>query len=105
MKHKNGFKFHNTERSKHSCSGLDYSKIIIVLKSNTNYFEKNIVVDRDEYIMVMENISTITREVDEYITKYIKYMNGMITMGKRQFQNAYGFATLPYFHEELGISL
>jgi len=46
--HKNSYMFKNSQRSRKTKSGLDYSKIAII--SNTDYFdEMPAIVDKDEY--------------------------------------------------------
>ena len=84
-------------------SGLDYTKIIIV--NNINYIGVvDAVVDTDEYKETRENIDYIKNDSQAYIDTYIDYIQGKSTKyDERNFHRTYGFSTLKYFHNELGI--
>ena len=59
--HKNAFLFSGTERSRRTKSGLDYSKMVLVEK--TEYLDSaNVVVDQDEYNETIRNIKKIAGE-------------------------------------------
>ena len=48
INHKNAFMFHSSQRSMHSKSGLDYTKIILINKNR--YIDgKKAIIDQDEY--------------------------------------------------------
>lgn len=102
MKHANGYKFTNTQRSLEHKSGLDYSKIVII--RNPIYIgNTDTLVDDDEYKETMYNINRIKTEALHYVENYMKHITGQMMMHPRAFQRQYRFSTLKYFHEEMGI--
>ena len=86
-------------------SGLDYSKIVIV--QNKDYLENfDAVVDRDEYKETRDNIEYIKKDAQEYIDNYVNQICGISQKyDRKEFQRIYQYATLQYFHKELGISI
>lgn len=91
-----------TKRSKAHKSGLDYSKIIIITK--TNYLDStDAIVDKDEYNETMINLERIKKDALYYVEEYMECMNGKRKLHKKMFDRKYGFSTLQYFHKELGI--
>ena len=103
ISHKYAFKFHNSARSKRTRSGLDYTKIIIV--KNTRFLsDEDAIIDSDEYAETREHIETIKNEAIAYVDGYIDYINGTnTTCSKQELSRKYGFSSLKYFHNELGI--
>ena len=103
VNHKYAYKFKHSSRSRKMNSGLDYTKIIIV--NNINYIGVvDAVVDTDEYKETRENIDYIKNDSQAYIDNYIDYIQGKSTKyDERNFHRTYGFSTLKYFHNELGI--
>ncbi len=85
-----------------SQSGLDYSKIIIITK--TNYLDStDAIVDKDEYNETMINLERIKKYALYYVEENLDCMNGKRKLHKIIFDRKYGFSTLQYFHKELGI--
>ena len=103
VNHKYAYKFKNSVRSRRTNSGLDYTKIVIIKKSEyIGILEA--VVDSDEYKETRDNIDYIKKDSQDFINDYIKYVNGKSDKyDAREFQRIYGFSTLKYFHDELGI--
>lgn len=101
--HKYGYKFKYSARSRRTNSGLDYTKIIII--KNLNYIgASDAIVDTDEYRETRYNIKYIKNDSQIYIDDYIEHILGKSTKyDAREFQRAYGYSTLKYFHRELGI--
>ncbi|MCD8344790.1 MAG: hypothetical protein LUC38_02365 [Oscillospiraceae bacterium] len=100
--HKNAFLFTNTERSKRSRSGLDFSKIVII--KDTSYFDdENAIVDQDEYAEMKRNLPTIVESAVSYVDAYINHVTGKKPLHPREFARRYQFSTLPYFHDIMGI--
>lgn len=102
--HNNAYIFTSTARSLRTRSGLDYSKSVII--ENADYIDSTTtaIVDSDEYSEMMANIEQITREVISYVNTYISHVNGTATLHPRMFARKYGFTTLAYFHDVLGIT-
>ena len=102
--HKNAFLFRNSDRSKSTKSGLDYSKIVII--NNIEYIDLTAVaiVDRDEYNEMSINLQQIVNEAVTYVDQYIKHVTHKSPLHPREYLRLYGFTTLPYFHDILGIS-
>lgn len=96
--HKNAFLFTQTARSKKTRSGLDYSKIVII--KNIDYFDlpATPIVDQDEYTEMIKNLPTIVKEANDYVSAYIRHINGSAAMHPREFLRKYQYSTLPYFN-------
>lgn len=103
IEHKNAFLFTGTARAKKTRSGLDYSKIVII--RDNDYFDSTTVpiVDQDEYVEMMKNISLIVQEVNDYVNTYINHVTGAVLLHPRAFARKYQYSTLPYFHDIMGI--
>lgn len=98
---KNSFIFKNSDRSKTHRSGLDYQKIVII--SNTDYLvSTGYSVDKDEYKETVTNIKRIVDESVGYVRQYIEH-HIIKPMNKYDYDRAYKYSTLRYFHKELGI--
>lgn len=95
INHSNGFHFHNTNRSKHHRSGLDYSKMVII--KDTDYLDNNAVIDKDEYLAMVNNIDKIVQEALAYLTTYINHKNKTTTLHPKRYQRDYSKSSLPYF--------
>lgn len=102
IRHEHAFHFINTKRSKTHKSGLDYTKIVIIKK--TNYIgSSDAIIDKDEFNETMMNLERIKREALNFVEEYIEHIKGTKLLHKREFERRYGFSPLKYFHEELGI--
>ncbi|TCL61635.1 type III toxin-antitoxin system TenpIN family toxin [Allofournierella massiliensis] len=101
--HKNAFLFTGTARSKAFRSGLDYSKIVIVKESRYLDSNRPAVVDQDEYNEMRANLPKIVEQVNRYVCTYMNHVTGKKTLHQREYTRKYGFSTLPYFHDILGI--
>ena len=104
INHKYAYKFKRTERSKVHKSGLDFTKIVIVL--NLDYIDSisAAIVDADEFKETREHIGVIQSRVCAYISDYIDYLNGYPNISKEEFNRRYKYSTLKYFHGEMGLS-
>lgn len=99
ISHPYAFHFTTTARSKAHKSGLDYSKIVIIAK--TEYIDStDAIIDKDEFNETMVNLERIKKEALDYVEEYVK---GIKQLHKREFERRYGFSSLKYFHKELGI--
>ena len=87
--HKNAFLFSGTERSRRTKSGLDYSKMVLVEKT--------------EYLDTIRNIKKIAGEVLDYLEDYIHHADGSRTLHPREYARKYQYSTLPYFHDVMKI--
>lgn len=102
ISHKYAFHFTNTTRSKEHKSGLDYSKIVIITK--TDYIDSvDAVIDKDEFKETMVNLKQIKKEALDFVEDYVLHMKGIKMLHEREFERRYGFSSLKYFHRELGI--
>jgi len=98
--HNNAYLFKNTKRSRNAKSGLDYTKIVLI--DDQKYIDKSpAVVDNDEYIETIHNISKIASAASKYILDYEKHIKGEKPLNKREFDRKYKYSTLPYFHDIL----
>lgn len=102
ISHKYAFHFTNTTRSKEHKSGLDYSKIVIITK--TDYIDSvDAIIDKDEFKETMVNLKQIKKEALDFVEDYVLHMKGIKMLHEREFERRYGFSSLKYFHRELGI--
>ena len=102
ISHKYAFHFTNTTRSKEHKSGLDYSKIVIITK--TDYIDSvDAIIDKDEFKETMVNLKQIKKEALDFVGDYVLHMKGIKMLHEREFERRYGFSSLKYFHRELGI--
>lgn len=105
IRHKYSFKFRKSIRSKRTNSGLDYSKIVIINKSE--YIGSiDAIVDKDEYNETRDNIEYIKNDAQQYIDDYVNYLMGKAKKyDKKEFERIYKYSTLQYFHNELGVPI
>ena len=102
ISHRYAFHFTNTLRAKKHKSGLDYSKIVIIEKSE--YIDStDAIIDKDEFNETMVNLGRIKKESLNFVEDYIAHMKGEKPLHKKEFDRGYGFSPLKYFHKELGI--
>ena len=102
ISHKYAFHFTNTTRSREHKSGLDYTKIVII--SKTDYIDSvDAIIDKDEFKETMVNLKQIKKEALDFVEDYVLHMKGIKMLHEREFERRYGFSSLKYFHRELGI--
>lgn len=105
ISHKYAFRFKGSMRSKRTNSGLDYSKMVIVAK-NEYLGDIDAIVDKDEFNETRDSIEYIKNDAQRYIDNYVNHLMGRITKyDKKAFERIYGYSTLQYFHNELGITI
>ena len=103
INHKYAFKFKKSIRSKRANSGLDYSKIAIIKRSE--YIgTTDAIIDKDEFNETRDSIEYIKNDAQHYIDDYVNYLSRKSTKyDKKEFERIYKYSTLQYFHNELGI--
>ncbi len=101
MKHKNGYTFRHSQRSKMHYSGLDFSKLVII--KNRYYLGDKSRIDFDEYEEFKRNKDVIHKKIEKCINDYINHYKGIKVLKQRDFNRKYQYSTLKYFHKELGI--
>lgn len=101
VSHNNGFFFQHSNRSKRTRSGLDYSKIVLIAKSEYLDSATPAIIDKDEYNETMRNIKRIVREAVAYVDGYANHVLGKKHLPQSTFLRKYQFSTLPYFHDIL----
>ena len=102
ISHSNAYLFRGTQRSKRTRSGLDYQKAVII-RDTTYLSSKPAIVDQDEYNEAMRNMDKIAEKATKYVERYIAHANGSNPLHPRAFTRDYGYSTLPYFHDVLGL--
>lgn len=101
--HKYAYQFRNSIRSKRTNSGLDYSKIVIIQKSEYIGTE-DAIIDKDEFNETRDHIEYIKRDAQKYIDNYVNTLLGeSMKYDKKEFERIYQYSTLQYFHKELGV--
>ncbi len=100
--HEYAYHFKMSERSKKHHSGLDYTKCVIITK--TEYIsEESPVIDQDEYRELVRNIGKVIDSVIQFIDEYVADRKGNKKLHTKEFERRYAFSTLRYFHGELGL--
>ncbi len=103
ISHSFAYLFRKSIRSKQHNSGLDYTKILIINK--TEYLDNvDAIIDKDEYIETIKNFDRIKREALKYVEDYVAHIDKSNILHPAEFNRRYGFSTLRYFHEELGLT-
>lgn len=103
MRHRNGYHFRNSERSKEHKSGLDYSKMVIVTDVSRYLAQTTSLIDSDELAEARDNSTRIARGALRYLEDYIKHVTGENILRRQDFDKKYSLSTLPYFHDLLNI--
>ncbi len=103
ISHKNAYLFKNSVRSINKRSGLDYSKLSIIQDIEYIDQDNQAIVDNDEYDETVKNLQRIRSEVEDYIETYKRHITGEKILHPKQYDRLYGYSTLQYFHNELGI--
>lgn len=102
ISHKYAYLFRNSQRSITHRSGLDYTKIVILQK--TEYLDTvDALVDKDEFNETMVNLERIKREALTFVEDYVSYAKGYCNISPEEFKRRYSYSPLQYFHKELGI--
>lgn len=101
VRHKYAYHFKMSNRSKHSASGLDYTKSILIKDNDYLDFTTTAIVDKDEYNETASHMQQIVEEVFEYILTYKKHINGSEVLHPKEFERRYGRSTLRYFDDLL----
>ena len=102
IRHKNAYLFQETERSRRTKSGMDYTKMVLIRKQS--YLDPTkVVVDQDEYTETVRNIRKIAEDAVGYLEGYIQHANGTQVLHPREYARKYQYSTLPYFHDILNL--
>lgn len=100
--HKYAYHFKKSKRSRMHKSGLDYTKIVIIDK--TEYLDtKDAIVDKDEYNETIQNLEKIKEEALLYVEEYIEQVSASNILKREEFDRKYKYSTLKYFHKEMGL--
>ena len=102
ISHNYAYHFKNSKRSKMHKSGLDYTKIVIINKSE--YIDsQDALIDQDEYKETMINSQRIMYEALCFVEDYVSHIKGEQILHPKEFYRRYNYSPLKYFHHELGI--
>lgn len=99
IRHRYCYKFRNSGRATNSTTGLDYTKAVIVNRSD--YIGPLANVDHNEFLELDKHYYWIYSQFSKYVEGYKKYIKDSDNqyMAKR-----YRYSTLKYFHAELGLN-
>lgn len=102
--HKYAYRFKKSKRSKYNKSGVDYKKMIII--RNLDYIDDDniAVIDKDEYIEFVQNLTRIQSQALSFLNEYIDYKTGKQNISEQEAKRRYEFSLLQYFHKELGLT-
>ena len=102
ISHNYAYHFTSSVRSVMHRSGLDYTKIVII--SKTEYVDTiDALIDKDEYNETMINLEKIKGEALKFVEDYVAHQKGTHLLHPREFVRRYKYSPLKYFHTELGI--
>ena len=102
IQHKYAFRFSNTKRSRVHRSGLDYSKIVIITK--TEFLDpRDAIIDKDEFKQTIMHLKRIKLDALKFVEDYVFHMQGSQKLNDKEFERRYRFSPLKYFHTELGL--
>jgi len=102
ISHKYAYHFKGTNRSIRHKSGLDYTKIVIISKSE--YIDNiDAIIDKDEFNETMINLEKIKSEALEFVEDYMLHITNQRQLDLQEFKRRYSFSPLQYFHKELNI--
>lgn len=100
--HKYAYHFKKSQRSRTHKSGLDYTKIVILDK--TEYIDTiDAIVDNDEFNETMIQLERIKREALGFVEDYVLHRKGIKILHPLEYERRYQFSPLKYFHRELGL--
>lgn len=98
IRHNYCYKFVNSGRDTKSVTGIDFTKAVIVNKSE--YIGDTATIDNKEYVELSNKYFFIIKKFTTYLNGYLRYIkNG----GDDFVAKKYKYCTLKYFHKELGI--
>ena len=76
----------------------------MVIVGKESYFSTvSAVVDNDEYIETVQNITRIKREALSFLDDYIACITQNSSLSPQEISRRYSFCALQYFHKELGL--
>lgn len=102
ISHNYAYHFKKSSRSKLHKSGLDYTKIVIINKSE--YIDdKDSIIDHDEYLETLANSKRIIQESLCFVEDYVAHLKSKQLLHDKEFNRRYAYSPLKYFHKELGI--
>lgn len=102
IQHEYSYHFKESERSRKHRSGLDYTKLVIIEK--TDYIDtSDAIIDQDEFRETIQNLEKIKAEALTYVEDYILHHKGIKRLHKREYERRYRYSPLQYFHGILGI--
>lgn len=100
--HNYAYHFKKSQRSLKHKSGLDYTKIVILNK--TEYLDnKDAIIDKDEFNEMIVQLENIKKQAIEFVEDYVEHIRGNKLLHLAEFRRRYQFSPLKYFHKELGI--
>ena len=99
VKHSLCYKFKKTTRNTNSSTGIDFTKAVVLNKSE--YIGIATTIDSKEYIELDKNIIYIISKFTHYVNSYVLYKKG--NAFDKNIEHKYKYSTLQYFHNELGL--
>lgn len=84
------------------CSGLDYTKIVIIQKEEY-ISDEQVVINTQQYRDGMNHIARIKYEAMDYVNTYIEHWNNIRRLNEHDYIRRYRCSSLQYFHNELEI--
>lgn len=98
IRHNYGYKFKTSDRETDSCTGIDYTKAVII--NDQKYIGDAASINGKEYVEIDRNAHRIIAGFERYLNGYIRFQkNG----GTPYDSKRYRYSTLKYFHMELGL--
>ena len=100
IRHNYCYKFSNTGRETLSVTGIDFTKAVVIDKSE--YIGEETNIDDKEYLELSKKYYFIVKKFKNYLNGYIDFIkNG----GNEFIAKKYRFCTLKYFHKQLDVTI
>ena len=99
MNHKYGYKFIHSGRDTKTCTGLDFTKVVLV--DDEKLLGDDAIIDNKEYLELSKKHYFIRKKFIRYYDNYKKYLNG--ELNEYYQSKPYIFSTLNYYKKELGL--
>ena len=97
MNHKYGYKFIHSGRDTKTCTGLDFTKVVLV--DDEKLLGDDAIIDNKEYLVLSKKHYFIRKKFIRYYDNYKKYLNGELNEYYKS--KPYIFSTLNYYKKEL----
>ncbi len=98
IRHAYCYKFKNSGRASEASTGIDFTKAVVIV--DMKYVGEEAIIDRKEYVELMNKFYFVLAKFKRYLSGYAKYCK---EGGSSVDAKKYRYTTLKYFKNELGL--